>query len=672
MWQTVGSAGTYASLLLVVVLSVGMGYAQMTPSGDSYIDTAAATTNYGSKTLLDVESASQTAYIQFNLSSIPAGYTGSDVTKATLKLYVNSVTKAGSFNVDYVNGTWSEATIDASNAPALGTTIAASVPLTTSDKNQYILVDITSAVQAWLNGTANDGIALVGNSPLTATFDSKESTSTSHPPELDVVFASGGNGGGITGINTASGSGLTGGGTSGTLNLSLITTCSSGQVLSWSGSAWACTTAKGTGTVKSVGSGLGLTGGPITTSGTLSINTSVVPQLAAANIFGNNNTFNVSSGGPALAVNNTGSGDGIDLTVPNGTAINIVGSTVGIDAAASIVGGAFNSSQSDGVGILGTNRGTSGAGYGVVGQISSTASNAYGVWGSANASGSEIGVYGSVLSLEAVGVWGQNGSESNTGTLFSAGSGVWGDGGTAGYVTGVMGTADDYVAGYFINNSPTGYETFLTEAVNGSTYPFVAVNDATGGECSIDPSGDLLCTGSKNAVVPVDGGNRMVALAAIESPKNWFEDFGSTQLTNGSALIALDATFTQTVNTSQEYQVFLTPYGDCKGLYVSNRSANSFEVHELGGGTANLTFGYRITAARRNYENVRFVDHTHDLDSLKRMRQHEQVNHGQPQSHDPAKKALPSSATGVRSASLPSAAASPLLPVTTQPLKNGK
>src|SRR6202023_1610952 len=110
-----------------------------------------------------------------------------NITKATLKLYVNSVTAAGSFNVDYVNGSWAENTISADLAPALGTTIAASVPLTTADKNQYILIDITAAVQAWLSGTANDGLALVGNSPVNATFDSKESTSTSHAAELDIV-----------------------------------------------------------------------------------------------------------------------------------------------------------------------------------------------------------------------------------------------------------------------------------------------------------------------------------------------------------------------------------------------------------------------------------------------------------------------------------------------------
>ena len=86
--------------------------------------------------------------------------------------------------------------------------------------------------------------------------------------------------------------------------------------------------------------------------------------------------------------------------------------------------------------------------------------------------------------------------------------------------------------------------------------------------------------------------------------------FGSAQLVDGAAVVTLDADFIQTVNTSEEYQVFLTPYGDCKGLYLINRSANSFEVHELGGGKATLNFEYRITALRRNYEIVRFADYT--------------------------------------------------------------
>jgi hypothetical protein len=274
----------FISVLSLILLACTAAYGQLTPSGDSYTNTAAPTTNYGAKTVLDVESASQTTYIRFDLSSIPAGYPSADITKATLKLYVNAVTKAGSFNVDYVNGAWSEATIDANNAPALGSTIAASVPLTVADKNQYILIDITPALQAWLSGTANDGIALVGNSPLNASFDSKESTTTSHSAELDIVFASGG-GGGITGITTASGSGLIGGGTSGTLNLSLTNACAANQVLQWNGMAWICANLTGSGTITGVTAGTDLTGGGTSGVVTLNVDTTKVPQLSATNTF---------------------------------------------------------------------------------------------------------------------------------------------------------------------------------------------------------------------------------------------------------------------------------------------------------------------------------------------------------------------------------------------------
>jgi hypothetical protein len=292
-----------ASLLSLTLLACRAAYGQLTPLGDSYTNTAAPTTNYGAKTVLDVES-SQTTYIQFNLSSIPSGYTSADITQATLKLYVNAVTAAGSFNVDYVNGAWSESTIDASNAPALGSTIAASVPLTTADKNQYILINVTAAVQAWLSGTANDGIALVGNSPLNASFDSKESTTTSHAAELDIVFAGGGT---LTGITTASGSGLTGGGASGTLNLSLTNACAANQILQWNGSAWGCAS-PGTGTITGVTAGTDLTGGGTSGNVTLNLNTALVPQLAAANTFTGNQTVNGNLSATGLV---TGSGFGI-------------------------------------------------------------------------------------------------------------------------------------------------------------------------------------------------------------------------------------------------------------------------------------------------------------------------------------------------------------------------
>ena len=170
----------------------------------------------------------------------------------------------------------------------------------------------------------------------------------------------------------------------------------------------------------------------------------------------------------------------------------------------------------------------------------------------------------------------------------------------------------------FENNSEF-YFSVAAVADNSSGSPFGATNTATGAGCIIDASGSLNCTGTKNTVVPIAGGKRKVALSAIESPKSWFEDAGSDRLVGGVAVVKLDPDFIDAVNTTMEYNVFLTPYGDCKGLYVTNRTANSFEVHELGSGSASIGFGYRIMALRKKYENVRFADHTHDPDLSKQM-----------------------------------------------------
>jgi len=57
-----------------------------------------------------------------------------------------------------------------------------------------------------------------------------------------------------------------------------------------------------------------------------------------------------------------------------------------------------------------------------------------------------------------------------------------------------------------------------------------------------------------------------------------------------------------------DYHVFLSPEGDCKGLYITNKSANGFDVREIGGGTASVAFSYRIVAKRIGMESARLED----------------------------------------------------------------
>ena len=91
-------------------------------------------------------------------------------------------------------------------------------------------------------------------------------------------------------------------------------------------------------------------------------------------------------------------------------------------------------------------------------------------------------------------------------------------------------------------------------------------------------------------------------MVAPESPEALFQDYGTGQLTNGYARIELDPILTKNiaVDATHSMKVFIQLEGDCKGVYVSNKSATSFEVHELERGTSNVSFSYQIVANRAN------------------------------------------------------------------------
>jgi endosialidase-like protein len=101
--------------------------------------------------------------------------------------------------------------------------------------------------------------------------------------------------GDISGVTA--GAGLTGGGTSGNVSVAIANAgvtaamlagngCSNGQILKFNGANWVCSadsTGAGGGTVTSVATGTGLTGGPITASGTINLaSTQLLPSVACS------------------------------------------------------------------------------------------------------------------------------------------------------------------------------------------------------------------------------------------------------------------------------------------------------------------------------------------------------------------------------------------------------
>jgi hypothetical protein len=487
----------------------------------------------------------------------------------------------------------------------------------------------------------------------------------------------------ITGVTTASGSGLSGGGTTGTLSLKVpsagitnamlanskvtlnastaggltvpgamtlgdaytigLKTCSTNQVLQYNGTAWACATA-GTGTVTSVASGSGLTGGPITSSGTLSIatsgvtnamlenskvtlnsgtgisapgamtlgdtytvsiNTAVVPQLGANNTFTGLETLNATSTStPALTISNTG-WDGIDISAPGSEAYGIWITNGGYN------GVVVETATNDGVISSGGYQGGyfSGASGGTYSENSTDSNGAVASYAyEFGTTQQDFGFWGFSASDIGVGVYGQAYEASATGmTNGDYPAGVWGDSGIE-YGFGVLGSADDGWAFVGYNDS-SGFATLYLQ--NNSTGGTGAVLQAVGsnGSCAADVNGSLGCTGGLAAVASVSGA-KQVGLSAIHSAEDWFEDAGSGQLSGGEAVVNIESVFGETINAGVEYHVFLTPNGDCKGLYVAQKSATSFVVKELSGGTSSIAFDYRIMAKRKGFESVRLADKT--------------------------------------------------------------
>jgi hypothetical protein len=102
----------------------------------------------------------------------------------------------------------------------------------------------------------------------------------------------------------------------------------------------------------------------------------------------------------------------------------------------------------------------------------------------------------------------------------------------------------------------------------------------------------------KNSVVTFPDRTQRV-LHCMESPEHWFEDFGMAKLKDGRAAVKLDGDFAKAIKPTG-YHVFVTPEADCRGLYVRDKTAASFEVRELGGGKSSVAFSYRIVGRRRD------------------------------------------------------------------------
>ena len=159
---------------------------EVTLSGDAHVNATHASINYGTLSNLYVGNGN-TAFLQFDLTTLPSGTASSQVSRATLTVFVNRVNVAGSVTVAPVTAAWGEYSVTATAAPSVGGSIA-NFPVTIS--GQFISVDVTAQVQAWVNSPgSNNGLAL-SSGAANALFDSKENDETGHSARLDVTLVS--------------------------------------------------------------------------------------------------------------------------------------------------------------------------------------------------------------------------------------------------------------------------------------------------------------------------------------------------------------------------------------------------------------------------------------------------------------------------------------------------
>ena len=133
-------------------------------------------------------------FLKFSLATLPPGTTASDVSHARLRFWLNAnSTVVGSITLNPVTTAWDEYTLKDSSTAGLTFGLPRLTDLPINLINNFVSIDVTDWVKAWLSGTlVNEGIEVEASSATTLlnlAFDSKESNQTSHEPRLEISLS---------------------------------------------------------------------------------------------------------------------------------------------------------------------------------------------------------------------------------------------------------------------------------------------------------------------------------------------------------------------------------------------------------------------------------------------------------------------------------------------------
>ena len=111
----------------------------------------------------------------------------------------------------------------------------------------------------------------------------------------------------------------------------------------------------------------------------------------------------------------------------------------------------------------------------------------------------------------------------------------------------------------------------------------------------------ILGSGAVSTIVE-DTTNTPRIMFAPEAPEVLFQDFGVGKLDNGIARIDIDPILAKNifVDNSHPLKVFIQLEGDCKGVFVTDKSTTGFTVKELQNGQSNVSFSWQLVANRKD------------------------------------------------------------------------
>lgn len=160
----------------------------------------------------------------------------------------------------------------------------------------------------------------------------------------------------------------------------------------------------------------------------------------------------------------------------------------------------------------------------------------------------------------------------------------------------IAGKDFDYFNGPAVRRDVT-YGGYFDANTSNSDYVFVGARNN-------NTSYKVLGGGNVSTMVKDKEGNNRI-LHATETPEILFEDFGVGKLKNGSAYIELDPILSENIYVSEKFpmKVFIQLEGDCKGVYVTEKTDKGFLVKELQNGTSNVSFSWNVVANRKNSVN---------------------------------------------------------------------